>query len=81
MLAILWVAIIRQTEARDLVRGRCDGLYVLEDGGLDWSGISHIAQSIAPSDLRNAYSKYGCRHMFGRDSSHRFNRQALYQCN
>lgn len=80
-LAILWVAIIRQAEARDLVRGPHDGLYVLEDGGLDWSGISHIAQSIAPSDLRHLYSKHGCRRLFDRDSSQRFNRQVLYQCN
>lgn len=80
-LAILWVAIIRYAEATYLVRGSLDGIYVLDEEGFDWGSISRIAQSLAPPELRQFYSKHGCYYLFGCDSSHHFHQRMLYQCN
>lgn len=57
---ILWVAIIWQAEKLGLVSGPNDGLYTLEEDGLNWSGVSDIAQDIAPVHLRDMYSREGC---------------------
>lgn len=81
-LAILWVAIIiQQAEELDLVSGPDDGLYMLEEGGLNWSGISVMARRRAPADFCQLYSKQGCLDLFCKTENRRFTKQILYQCN
>lgn len=40
---VLWVAIIQQAEATGLVTGPFDGVYKLDEGGLDSGSISRLA--------------------------------------
>jgi len=85
-ITILWVAIIWQAEKLGLVSGPNDGLYTLEEDGLNWSGVSDIAQDITLVHLRDMCSKEGCLNLFlGRKSrtvgGQRFRQQILYQCN
>ena len=56
-LAILWVAIIQQAECLGLISGPDDGLYTLEEGGLNWSIICFLARRRALANFCQIYSK------------------------
>ncbi len=61
---MLWVVIIQQAEATGLVMGPFDGVYKLDEGGLDWGSISRLAQAISPPELRTRFDKRNCRRIF-----------------
>lgn len=79
--AILWVAIIQQAEEFRRVSDPYDGLCHLEEGGLNWSGISDTARKLAIPDLCELYSKQGCIELIrGNKSDQQLTESILYQC-
>ncbi len=81
-LAILWVAIITQAKKTGLVSGpHEDNRYALLVDGLDWSGVSRLAQGVAPPELQAQYTKHFCFNLFRNYGSRHFNQQMLYVWN
>lgn len=81
-LAILWVANITQAKKTGLVSGpHEDTRYALLVDGLDWSGVSRLAQGVAPPELQAQYTKHFCFNLFRNYGSRHFNQQMLYVWN
>lgn len=80
-LAILWIAIITQAKRTGLVSNPRDDCYTIQEDGLDWGGVSRLAQSAAPPESKDQYTKNFCYRLFYRESSRYFNQQMLYWWN
>ncbi|KAF4944460.1 hypothetical protein FSARC_14671 [Fusarium sarcochroum] len=61
--SILFVAIIREAEARGLVY-EDDGIYTVQDNGLDWVNVAEIGQEIAPDGLKDLYTEEDCEKLY-----------------